>query len=100
VDGALGLNVRDLDRQTIDKLELPRPAKGILIARVEPTSAAFDSGIERNTVLLEVNRQRVDSVSDFRRLVRGAHPGDVLTLYLYVPDVDQHQVKTVRVEAR
>jgi serine protease Do len=99
-DGVLGLNVRDLDRQTIDKLELPRPAKGILIARVEPTSAAFDSGIERNTVLLEVNRQRVDTVSEFRRLVRGAHPGDILTLYLYVPDVDQHQVKTVRVEAR
>jgi serine protease Do len=100
-DGVLlGLNVRDLDRQTIDKHELPRSAKGILIARVDPTSAAFDSGIERNTVLLEINRQRVDSVSDFRRLVRAAHPGDILALYIYAPDLDQHQVKTVRVEER
>jgi serine protease Do len=100
-DGVLlGLSVRDLDRQTMDKLDLRRPARGILIARVEPTSAAFDSGVERNTVLLEINRQRVGSVSDFRRIVRAARPGDVLALYIYAPDVDQHQVKTVRVEDR
>ena len=100
-DGAfLGLNVRDLDRQTIDRLELPKLMKGVLIARVEAMSTAFDGGIERGTVLLEVNRQRVESVADYRRLAAAARPGDILTLYVYSPDLDQRQLKTVRVEGR
>ena len=59
----LGLVVRDLDRQTADRLELPKLLTGVLITRVEPLSSSFDGGIERGTVLLEINRQRVDSVA-------------------------------------
>ena len=99
-DNALGLNVRDIDRQTADRLELPKQMKGVLIARVEPISAAFDGGIERGAVILEVNRQRVESAADYRRLTRGARAGDILTLYLYVPDLEQRQLKTIRVEDR
>jgi serine protease Do len=96
----LGLNVRDLDRQTMERLELPRQTKGVLITRVEPLSPSFDGGIERGTVLLEINRQRVESVAEYHRLVRAAHPGDILTLYIYSPDLDQRQMKTIRVEER
>ncbi len=96
----LGLNVRDLDRQTAEKLELPRGTRGVLITRVEPMSSSFDSGVDRGTVLLEINRQHVDSVADFRRIARAARPGDILTLYLYSPDLEQRQLKTVRVDER
>ncbi|HJZ72923.1 MAG TPA: Do family serine endopeptidase [Vicinamibacterales bacterium] len=96
----LGLMVRDIDRQTADRLELPRQVHGVLITRVEPMSASFDGGIERGTVLLEINRQAVESVADYRRLARTAHPGDILTLYIYAPDLDQRQLKTIRVEER
>ena len=96
----LGLNVRELDRQTADKLELPRETHGVLITRVEPMSSSFDSGIDRGTVLLEINRQRVSSVADYRRIARAARPGDILTLYLYSPDLEQRQLKTIRVEER
>jgi serine protease Do len=96
----LGLNVRDLDRQTADKLELPRETHGVLITRVEPMSSSFDSGIDRGTVLLEINRQRVTSVAEYRRIARAVRPGDILTLYLYSPDLEQRQLKTVRVDER
>jgi serine protease Do len=96
----LGLNVRDLDRQTADKLDLPRETRGVLITRVEPMSSSFDSGIDRGAVLLEINRQRVQSVADYRRIARAAHPGDILTLYLYSPDLEQRQLKTIRVDER
>ncbi len=99
-DVLLGLTVRDLDRQTSGRLELPRPIKGVLIARVEPLSSAFDGGIERGTILLEINRQRVESVADYRRIARAARAGDILTLYVYLPDLDQHQLTTIRVEDR
>jgi serine protease Do len=99
-DAPFGLTVRDLDRQTIDRLALQRITKGVLITRVEPLSAAFDGGIARGTILLEINRQRVDSAADYRRLARAARQGDVMTLYVYSPEIDQRQIKTVRVEDR
>ena len=99
-DMPLGLTVRDLDRQTFDRLDLPKQLKGVLIARVEPLSSSFDGGVERGTVLLEINRQRVESVADYRRIARAVHAGDILTLYVYVPDLDQRQLTTIRVEDR
>jgi serine protease Do len=96
----LGLIVRDLDRQTSERLELPRQTHGVLITRVEPMSASFDAGVDRGTVLLEINRQQVDSVADYRRIARAARPGDILTLYIYSPDLEQKQLKTVRVDER
>ena len=99
-DLPLGLNVRDIDRPTADRLELPRQMRGVLITRVEAMSSSFDGGIERGTVLLEINRERVESVAEYRRIARAAHPGDILTLYVYAPDLDQRQLKTIRVEER
>ena len=96
----LGLNVRDIDRQAAERLELPKQMRGVLITRVEALSSSFDGGIERGTVLLEINRQRVESVADYRRISRAAHAGDILTLYVYAPDLDQRQLKTIRVEDR
>jgi len=96
----LGLVVRDIDRQTADRLELPHQLHGVLITRVEPMSSSFDGGIERGTVLLEINRQAVETVADYRRLARAARPGDILTLYIYAPDLDKRQLKTIRVEDR
>ena len=99
-DVLLGLTVRDLDRQTSDRLELPRQMKGVLISRVEPLSSSFDGGLERGTVLLEINREPVQSVADYRRIARAVHAGDILTLYVYAPDLDQRQLTTIRVEDR
>jgi serine protease Do len=96
----LGLTVRDIDRSSADKLELPRQMRGVLITRVEAMSSSFDGGIERGTVLLEINRERVESIADYRRIARAARPGDILTLYVYAPDLDQRQLKTIRVEDR
>ena len=96
----LGLAVRDIDRTLADRLELPKPMRGVLITRVEAMSSSFDGGIERGTVLLEINRQRVESVADYRRIARATRAGDVLTLYIYAPDLDQRQLKTIRVEDR
>src|SRR5437899_1542503 len=99
-DALLGLTVRDIDRQTADRLELPKQVQGVLITRVEPMSSSFDGGIERGTVLLEINRQRIETTGDYRRIAKAARAGDVLTLYIYAPDLDQRQLKTIRVEDR
>jgi S1-C subfamily serine protease len=62
-------------------------------------SPAFDADVERGHVLLEVNRQPVTSVEEYLRLTKATRPGDVLTLYLYVPERDQRTLSTVRLDA-
>jgi serine protease Do len=96
----LGLTLQELGRTAAERQGLPSGSKGVAIVRVEPLSSAYDGGVERGTILLEINRQPVESVADARRIVNAASVGDVLTLYLFVPDLDEHQLKTVRVEDR
>mgnify|MGYP000621306870 CR=1 FL=1 len=96
----LGLTVRDLDRFTAERLDLPKDMRGVLITRVEPLSSSFDADMQRGTVLLEINRRPITSTADYRRLARTARSGDILTLFVYSPDLDQRQVKTIRVEQR
>ena len=85
-DSWLGLSVRDLEPEFSQRINLPAGTPGVVISRVEPMSPAFDADIERGHVLLEINRQPVRSVEDYRRLTSRARPGDVLTLYLFKPE--------------
>jgi serine protease Do len=99
-DGLLGLTVRDLDAAAFNRYDLPRETRGVLITRVEPMSSSSDADVQRGTVLLEMNRKRIGSVGDYQRLARAVQPGDIVTLYLYMPEAEQRQLKTVRVEDR
>src|SRR5262249_13188557 len=99
-DDPLGFTVRDLDRQTIQKLDIPKTFHGVLVTRVDPFGPSYDAGVERNSVLLEINRKPVESAAQYRRIAHDAHPGDVFALYVYYPDLDQRRLLTVRVDGR
>ncbi len=96
----LGLTVRDIDAGAFNRLDLPGQTRGVLITRVEPLSPAFDAEVQRDTVLIEINRKAVRSAEEFRQIANAARPGDVVALYLYVPELDQRRLVTVRVEDR
>ncbi len=96
---SIGVAVRELERNELARMDLPRSQRAVVISRVEPLSPAFDASLERGQLILEVNRRPVGSVSEFNQLMAGAHAGDVLTLYLYLPDAAQHALRTVRIDA-
>jgi len=100
IESPLGLSVRDLDADAVARYQLPEGLRGALVARVEPMSPAFDAAIERGHIVLEINRQRVQSADDYRRLTAAARPGDVLTLYVYKPELDQRTLETVKIDGR
>ena len=95
---ALGLFVRDLDRDFRMRYRVPDEWRGVVVSRVEPLSPASDAAIARGHVVLEINRRPVATVDDFRREVASARPGDVLAFYLYNPDRQQRELRTVHVE--
>jgi serine protease Do len=97
-DDPLGISVKDLDASAAVRLEIPKAFRGVLVTKVEPLGPSFDAGVEKNTLIMEVNRKRVDSASDYRKIAKGLQPGDILALYLYYPDLDQRRLVTVRVD--
>ena len=96
----LGLAVRELDDRSAAQYRLPEGGRGVVVSRVEPMSPAFDADIERGHVVLEINRQRVQSVDDYRRLTGGARPGDILTIYLYKPELNQRTLEIIKIDER
>lgn len=99
-DMGLGISVRDLDRDFSQRFRLPEGLAGVIVSRVEPLSPGFDAEVERGHLLLEVNRQPVRSIEDYRRLTSGARSGDIFTFYLYKPELDggQRALHTVKVD--
>ena len=99
-ESLLGLTVRDIDRALASRMELPDGMHGVLITKVEAVGPSFEADVDRGMVLLEINRQPVTSLAEFRRIVKATRAGEVLTLFLYSPDLDQRELKTVRVDDR
>ena len=95
----LGLVVRDLDRDTVRRLRLPSSVDGVVVTRVDPLSAAYDAGIQRDHVVMEINRRPVPSTDAYNRVARAAHPGDVLAVYVYMPGSEQRALRASRVAA-
>jgi serine protease Do len=98
--GELGLSLIEIDDSNAHRFDIPAGMTGLLVQRVEPLSVAYDGGIERGSIVLEINRQPVNSIAGFRRIVGSARPGDVLAIYLYEPELDQRAIRTVRTEQR
>ena len=94
---ALGLWVRDLDAELADRL--PDGIQGVVVSRVDPAGPAFDADIQRGHILREINRRPVRSVAEYRRVLAGAQPGDVLTLYVYRPGSEPpHALQTIQID--
>jgi serine protease Do len=71
--GALsGLEVEDLTPQIARQLDLSPNTRGVVVVSVDSGSAAAGAGLRRGDVILEVNRKKVATVSEYRRAVREA----------------------------
>lgn len=58
-----GLALRDVDARTAQRLGA-NPGEGVLVAAVQPGSAADQAGLQSGDVILEVNRKKVNSVKE------------------------------------
>jgi serine protease Do len=79
-ESKLGVTVSDLTPQLADHLSVPS-GKGVVVQDVKPGSFADDIGLTRGDVILELNKQPVNSEGDFDRVQSGLKSGqDVVFL--------------------
>jgi serine protease Do len=76
----LGVNIRPLTPEMADRLNVPA-GQGVVVQDVKPGSFADDVGLTRGDVILEINKQKVNSEEDFDRIQSGLKSGqDVVFL--------------------
>ncbi|MGZ4788845.1 MAG: Do family serine endopeptidase [Terriglobales bacterium] len=66
-ESKLGVTVDTLTPDMAQRLDLPS-SKGVVITDVKPGSFADDVGLSRGDVILEINKQPVNTVDDFNRI--------------------------------
>ena len=59
-----GMSVQELTPELTEELGL-EDEQGVVIASVEPGSPAAEAGIRRGDLLKEINRQSIESLSDY-----------------------------------
>jgi serine protease Do len=69
-ESKLGLTVRTLTPEMADRLGVPA-GKGVVVQDVKPGSFAEDTGLNRGDVILEINKQPVNSEDDVNRVQAG-----------------------------
>ena len=72
--GELGMTVQRLTPQIAESLGLEK-AEGVVVAAVEPGSAADEAGIRRGDVIVEIDRKAIRSVDEYKKAVAGSRKG-------------------------
>jgi serine protease Do len=72
--GEFGLRVEELTPELSRRLGM-EDRKGVIVAQVEPASFADDLGFQPRDIIVEVNREPVASVADYRRAAGKLKPG-------------------------
>lgn len=77
--GQLGIVVTNLTSEIAEKLGLSNQ-NGVLVAQVQPGSAADRAGIQENDIITNFNGTPVNDANTFRNLVAGTAPGTDVSL--------------------
>ena len=75
----LGLTVQKVTPQIAESLGLDR-AEGIVVTTVEPGSPGEEAGLRRGDVIIEVNRNQIRDLRDFRNEIANTKKGKGLLL--------------------
>jgi serine protease Do len=67
-----GLSVQTLTPEIAENLGIDPATRGVVVAGVEPGSAADDAGLQRGDVILEVNRETVSDLDEYRAALKKA----------------------------
>jgi len=69
-EGIDGVTVRNLTESRRQRLGIPDDVDGVIVADVDPTSNAAREGLAAGDIILEIGREQVADLEDYRRLAK------------------------------
>jgi serine protease Do len=76
----LGLSVEELTPQLARRAQVDAGTKGALVVDVAPDSPASGAGVEPGDLVVELNRQPITSVADYKKAAKSLKKGDTALL--------------------
>lgn len=76
----LGLSVRNVTTETMDRLGLDSKNRGVQVTEVKPDSFAEDLQMTPGMIILKINRQPVNNEEDFRKAAAQLKSGEDVVL--------------------
>ena len=81
----LGFAVQELTPEMAQRLGYETTQSGIVITVVKPDSPAFNGGLRAGMMIVEMNRQSINSMADFQRGARDISTEDSVLLLVSTP---------------
>ena len=78
-EGEYGFEVTELTPQIAQRYKIEETA-GVIVINVDPKGKAQAAGIQQGDLIIEVNRENVVSVKDFKNLIDQHKKGDGVDL--------------------
>lgn len=78
--GKLGLNLQPLTPQISRQLQLPTDTTGLVVTEIDPNGAAAAQGVDRGDVIMEINRQPVETLDDVKAALDQSGDNPILLL--------------------
>ncbi len=86
-----GVDVQELTPELRNRLNIPSKVSGVIVTNIEGESPSYGKLRERD-VIQEINRKRIKSISDYRKIVSRLRESDNILLlvyragsYIYIP---------------
>jgi len=78
VNKTLGLEVTELTERIARELGLNEDDKGVVISKVESLSPAYNAGLRRGDLIIDINRKKITSIKDYAKATKDLEKGDIL----------------------
>ena len=78
----LGIEAREVTPENVKQYKLPAE-RGVVVGRVAPDSPASKAGLKETDVVTEVDGQRVEGATQFRRMIREIPAGRTVKLTVW-----------------
>ncbi len=78
----LGLVVRTISATDAHKLKVPSTFHGVVVSRVEPSSISEYAGVRVGDIILEIDKEKIESIDEYRKVVKGLEKGKLTRLFI------------------
>ncbi len=78
----LGIKVEDLTANNARRLGFPQGQAGVVITDIDPNSIAALAGLKKDSIIFEVNRQKINSAEQFHKAVNNIPKGSRVLLLI------------------
>ena len=77
----LGIRVSNLTEEVMQRFNI-QDNRGVLVVNVESGSKGDKAGVQMGDIIREINHKEVNTVSDYRKIIRKLEEGDTINLFI------------------